>query len=391
MRHNILLAALFAVLVPASLTAQKYDFKDKIRLKTTGVEDQNVSGTCWCFSFTSFIETEMIRKGLSPINLSEMYIVRNCYVEKADRYVRDEGKSYFTDGGLFHDVAWAASEFGLMPQNDYKGIEYAANGHDHTELQSVLSDFLKSICKQKTVSSVWRNAYAGILDAYLGKVPEKFMCNGKTYTPKSFMSQVVQFEPSDYVSITSFTHHPFYSQFILEVPDNWMHGAYYNVPVDELESIVDNALTKGYSVIWGADVSEPGFSLSGGVMVVPETDLGKVTAEEAAALSYVDTDDEDEMNVYVATKPVTEKSITQQMRQAAFDSHETTDDHSMLIVGTATDSKGGDYYLVKNSWGEIGPYKGYQYASKNYFRYKTLDIMVHKDAIPQAIRQKLKL
>ena len=207
---------LLAILPTVVTVGQNYDFKDKIRLKTTDVEDQGRSGTCWCFSTTSFIEAEMMRKGLEPVNLSEMFIVYNCYVEKANQYVREEGKTNITAGGLFHDVTWAASQFGLAPESVYKGIKYNSAGHNHSELDTVAVAFLKTICSQKKLSNVWPNAFRGILNAYLGIKPQTFDYNGKKHTPKTFASEVVQFEPSDYVMLTSFTHHPFYTQFILE-------------------------------------------------------------------------------------------------------------------------------------------------------------------------------
>jgi bleomycin hydrolase len=257
-------------------------------------------------------------------------------------------------------------------------------------MDAVLTANVEAVLKNpnKKLSPVWHKGFNGLLDAYLGAVPEKFSYKGKDYTAKSF-SDMMGLNPDDYVELSSYTHHPFYSKFIIEIPDNWEMGEVYNLPVDELVAVIDNSVQNGYTVVWGADVSEKGFAWKSGVAVVPDKNVAEVAGMESAKWSKLSDSDKDKM-LYKFDRPYPEKKITQEMRQVEFDNYQTTDDHGMHLTGIAKDQLGNKYYLIKNSWGLDGsPYKGYFYASESYVRLKTMDIMVHKNAIPKDIRKKL--
>ncbi len=375
-----------------------YKFTDEIRLQTTSVKDQYASGTCWIFSGLSFFETEYIRKtGVKPEevpDLSEMYFVYKAYIDKAQRYIRMHGKTNFGPGGGFPDILYLTKHYGLIPEEYYKGLNYGFKKHRHGEMDKVLEGYITSLKdygenlrRGMHLSTAWLNGFKGILDAYLGVPPEKFQYKGKEYTPQSFATDFMQINPDDYVCITSYTHHPFYTKFPLEVPDNWLWADYYNVPIDDLMRIIDYALEHGYSVAWAADVSENGFSHKYGVAVVPDIEFADMTQTERDRWEKLPREEK-----YNLTKPGKEKSITQEMRQEQFDNYLTTDDHGMHIIGRAHDQNGTKYYIVKNSWGtDNNPYGGYIYASKAYVMLKTMDIMVHKDAIPKDIRKKLNI
>lgn len=388
---NIFYAAMSAALL-ASGTAvaqeqEGYEFTSVVDVPTTSVKDQHRSGTCWSFSAVSFLESEMMRMGKPSIDLSEMYIVNKCYEAKGDLAVRMHGKVNFAAGGAAHDVVWVMENFGLMPEEAYSGLNYGLDAHNHGEIDRVLEAFIKAVIgEERPLTTAWKPAYKAVIDAYLGAVPEKFTFEGKEYTASSFSKEVVGLNPADYVSLASFTHHPFYSKFILEVPDNWLWGEMYNVTIDELVEVTENALKNGYSVVWGADVSEPGFAYAKGVAVAPETKAESMEGTERARWEQLDRIGKAK---YGHDAPVKEIEVTQEMRQEAFDNYETTDDHGMHIVGIAKDQNGTTYYKVKNSWNTDNAYDGYLYASKAYFMYKTMDIMVHKDAIPSALKKKL--
>lgn len=359
-----------------------YEFSTIVNIPNTEVKDQGASGTCWSYSMLSFIESEMIHKGMQSVDLSEMFVVNMCYLDKAEYYVRMHGSFDFTEGGEAHDVICIMKKYGLVPNDVYSGLKKGSFTNNHKELKDSLSGYLKMIVKQEKLQLNWKQKYQSIVDSFLGVVPDSFIYNNKTYTPLSFASEVVNLNDSDYISITSFTHHPFYEQFILESPDNWMFGSYYNVTIDELEQIVDTALYKGYSVFWGADVSEDGFSQINGLMTMPNINAIKNNKSNIS----------DYQIVYSGfNKPIEQLNITQEMRQKAFDNYETTDDHGMHIVGLVKDQYDNLYYKVKNSWGVFGRYNGYFYVTKSYFRYKTVDILLNKNALPMAIREKLKL
>ncbi len=367
-----------------------FKFTDIISIKTTPVKDQNKSGTCWSFSGISFLEDEILNKTGKEVDLSEMFVVRNCYDAKANRLVRLQNSVPAAAGGSFEDVIYTWREYGMMPEEAYTGLQYGEDKHVHGELDEGLNGYIKAVAQlpNKRLSTSWRKAVNGILDAYLGEVPQTFTVDGKTYTPRSYADQL-GLDMNDYVPVTSWSHHPFYKTFILEVPDNWLYAQYYNVPLDEMKAIVDNSLAKGHSVAWAADVSEGGFKWRKGYAVLPkgkdEKDMEGTELSRWVQLSDKDRQDEK----YDINEPVEEETVTQESRQEGFDRQETTDDHGMVIVGTATDQKGNKYYKVKNSWDTNQVYNGYFYVSEPYFLAKTISLMVNKNTIPAETRKKL--
>jgi bleomycin hydrolase len=306
--------------------------------------------------------------------------------------VRLHGSLNFGAGGAFHDVMYVMQNYGLVPEDAYRGLNYGYHEHVHGEFDNVLKAYVDEVikCKDKKLSTAWMKGYDGILDAYLGELPQSFTFKNVSYTPQSFVQKLVGINPDDYIEIGSFTHHPFYSSFIIEIPDNWLWGSIYNVPMNDLTSIIQNALNNGYSVAWGADVSEKGFSYRNGVAIIPETDPKAYEGTERAKWEKASEKEREKM-LYSFDKPVKEKVITQEMRQQSFDNYETTDDHGMHIVGMVKDQNGNIFYKVKNSWNVDNPYKGYFYASEAFVLFKTMDIMIHKDALPKDVRKKLSL
>lgn len=370
-----------------------YQFTAIKEVPCTSVKDQYRSGTCWSFSGLGFLEAEMLRMGKPAVDLSEMFVVYHAYSDKAVKYVRLHGSLNFGAGGAFHDVTNAIKKYGIVPEEIYRGLNYGEEKHVHGELDRTLLDQVKVVVdnSNKKPTTVWHEAFNGILDTYLGKLPEKFNFEGKDYTPQSYAQEVVGLNMDDYVEVTSYTNHPFYTKFILEVPDNWSWDEVYNVPVNEMEEIIDNAINTGYTIAWAADVSEKGFSTSKkGVAVIPELNKADMSDAEIAKWEKMNEKEKNE-ELYKLTKPSTERTISQEMRQLDYDNYQTTDDHGMLIVGTAKDQIGNLYYKVKNSWGDYNDFDGYFYASKPYVQFKTMSIMVHKDAIPKNIRKKLNL
>lgn len=367
-------------------------FTDVKVVKTTPVKDQNKSGTCWCFSGLSFFEDEILRKTGKEMDLSEMFVVRHCYDDKADKYVRMYGALNFAQGGSALDVPYVWENYGIVPEEVYRGLNYGEDKHSHYEMADVLTGFVKTIVRKpnKRVSTAWRKGFNGVLDAYLGELPETFTYEGKTYTPKSF-AESLPIDLNDYVAVTSFTHHPFYKPFMLEVSDNWLAGQYYNVPMEEMKAIVDNAIDNGYTVNWAADVSEGGFKWNEGYANMPkEKDTADMDGTELSR--WVKLSDRDrEKEKYKNNGPVEEIVVTQQMRQDMFDRQETTDDHGMVIVGRAIDQNGNNFYKVKNSWDTNQKYDGFFYVSEPYFLAKTMDIYVNKEAVPVDILHKLNL
>ncbi len=359
---------------------ETYSFKDIIRLPVTSVKNQYRSGTCWSFSGLSFLEAELIRMGKGNVDLSEMFIVNHCYKDKAERYVRMHGHLNFGGGGAFHDVTYVLRNYGLVTEDTYKGLNYGTENHVHGEMDEVLKKYVKGITenKNKKITPVWKAGFDGIIDSYLGKIPKA--------SPNNFMG----LNADNYVELTSFSHHPFYSSFILEVPDNWLWSSVYNLPINEFEQTIDNALKKGYTVAWAADVSHKGFQYSKGVAVIPDTEIENLDGLEQGKWEKL-TKREKEAKIYGLSTIVKEKKITQEYRQEAFDNYLTTDDHGMLIIGTAKDQKGNDYYIIKNSWGISGKYDGYFYASKAFVIMQATNIMVNKESIPKNIRKKLNL
>ena len=370
-----------------------YIFEDEIALPATSVKDQYRTGTCWSFSALSFLESEMLRLGKSQVDLSEMFIVWHTYSEKAQKHVRVHGNLNFAAGGAFHDVTNTIKEYGIVPESVYDGLNYGEEKHVHSEMDRVLKQHVAAVVENRNrkLSTVWHEPIESTLNSYLGDLPNKFEYEGKQYTPQSFASDYVGLNMDDYVEITSYTHHPFYSKFILEVPDNWSWDEVYNVPLNELEEIMDYSLKNGFTVAWAADVSEKGFASSNkGVAVLPASPSEDMTDAEITRWETLSQKEKDK-ELYKLEKPVPELQVTQEMRQAAFDNYQTTDDHGMHIIGTAQNQNGNTFYKVKNSWGDYNKYNGYFYVSKPYVNYKTMCIMVHKDGIPQSIREKLEL
>lgn len=368
-----------------------YEFTTIKEVKYSTVKNQYRSGTCWSFSALGFVEAELLRMGKGDFDLSEMFVVRKVYEDKAVKHVRMNGHFNFGGGGALNDVIDVIKKYGIVPEDVYAGLKYGEEKHVHGELDEVLTKFVEGIIENKNrkLTPVWLDAYKGILDAYLGEEPNEFTYNEKSYTPRSFADEVLAFNPDDYVLFTSYTHHPFYKSFILEVPDNWSWAGLYNVPVEDLIKIMDNSVNMGFTVSWASDVSDKGFSWSNGVAIVPTKKVEELDGLEKDKWEKL-TKKEQQKMLYSFDEPGDEKEITQEMRQEAFDNYETTDDHAMLIVGTAKDQKGNEYYKVKNSWGTEGHvYNGFFYASKPFVKYKTMSIMVHKDVVPKEIAKKL--
>ncbi len=370
---TLVILVVFALMVPsarAQQEAEDYRFQEVVRLQTTSVKDQDHSGTCWCYATLSFLETELLRMDQPAHNLSEMYLVRHAYMQKAKDYVRFHGENNFSQGGQAHDVTVEWIQHGIVPQDVYPGLEYGTQDHKHGELATVMGGYLESVVEdtRKPLTPAWDEGFARILDSYFGEVPTEFEYQGKTYTPQSF-AESLEIQPNDYVELTSFSHHPWYKAFDLEVPDNWAHKPYYNLPLDELVEVIDHSLEQGYSVVWDGDVSSDGFSHTNGIAVVPANE-----------------------NSNYKQHPVREKQINQQMRQQQFNRQIMTDDHLMHLTGIARDQKNTRYYLTKNSWNtDSNAFGGFLYMSKPFIRLNTVAIMVHKDAIPDDIAGQLNL
>lgn len=378
MQYRVLVTAF--LLVSTGLFAQDVvpdeaagRFTAVVDLAETPIQNQHRTGTCWSFSTASFFESEMIRQGLEPVNLSEMYIVRHVYLDKVDNYIRRQGKAQLGEGGLSHDLLQAFARHGIMPEDAYTGLPAGASMHNHGELESAIRALASLYADTEETSPYWHKAIEAILDVYLGELPDTFYWQGSNYTPQTFAEKVVPLNPADYIEISSFSHHPFYTPFVLEVPDNYSNGIYYNVPLEDLMAITYHALKNGFSIAWDGDVSESGFVAREGLAVLPANQRGA----EASSLDNLDG--------------LRELEVDQQLRQQAFDRKETTDDHLMHITGLVEDPHGNQYFTVKNSWGAIGPFDGFLYMSDAYYRMKTVGIMVHRDAIPRSIATKLGL
>ncbi len=337
---------------------KEYQFTVESSLECTDIKSQDQTGTCWSFATASFLESELIRQGKGKHNLSEMFIVKNIYEDKAKNYLLRQGKANFGEGALAHDFINAAKSNGLVPEEVFSGLIDGQEKHNHGEMSSVLQGMLDSLVKRRRIGQYWDDAYSAVLDTYMGASPVEFSYQGQTFTPVSF-AQHLGFNADDYLSFTSYTHHPFNESFVLEIPDNFSNGSFQNVPIDRLVEIIDQAVEKGFTVAWDGDVSERGFSRSKGIAILPK----KANRPDAF------------------TVPGEELVIDQEMRQQTLETFSTTDDHLMHLVGTAKDQNGTKYYIIKNSWGESGPYKGYLYMSEAYLRLKTVAILVHKDAV----------
>lgn len=371
MKKNFITIALLSFVF--SVSAQKYEFQTSKNIDTEPIISQGITGTCWSFSSTSFLEAEIIRITGKRINLSEMYNVRQTYPKKAWNYVMRQGKAQFGEGGLNHDVINSAKSAGIVPQSIYSGLIDSNTNYDHSkmaaELEALLTKYANPAVK---LDPKWKAEVNTVLDQYMGKEVTEFTFEGKKYTPKSFL-EMTKLKLDDYVTITSFTNEPFYKTFILDIPDNFSNGSFYNLPLDEFVSNIDNALDKGYTLALDADVSEKTFSSKYGIAVVPE-------------------DEQDEK--IILTEIRTEKKITPEFRQQEFENFNTTDDHLMHIVGKVKDQKGTTYYKVKNSWGTDARYIGHEgfiYMSIPYLKLKAISVLVHKDALLNKTKKELSL
>ena len=387
-----------ALLVSSTTFAQKKKKKEEVKQyeftlvnenPTTSVKDQNRSGTCWAYWGISFIESEILKAGKGEFDLSEMWIVRNAYMEKAERYIRFHGAATFAEGGAFQDIPYIIKKYGIVPEEVYRGLNYGTELPDFSSVSPALESFVKALATSKQVTPNWKDALNALLDSYFGPVPEKFTYKGKEYTPKSFAASL-GLDFNDYIEIGSFTHHPFYEPFMLEVQDNWLHADIYNVKLDELIEIMDKAIMDGYTIGWGSDVSEKGFSWKNGVAIVPDEDKKDLSGTEKEKWEKL-TPAEKAAAAYSFDGTAKEKAITQQMRQEGFDNFTTTDDHGMHIVGIYKDANGNKFYKVKNSWGDSGKYNGYFYASEAFVKYKTIDIQINKNALSAEMKAKLKI
>ena len=373
----------------ATADSEGFQFTDIKILPHTPVKDQNKSGTCWCFAGCSLMESDVLRKGGEELDLSEMYYVRQNYIDKAKKYMRMDGKINFAQGGSFGDVNETAKIYGAIPEEVYQGLNYGEDKHSHYEMADALKGYLDGILGGKRkLSDAWLSGFTAILDAYLGPVPEEFTYKGQTYTPQSF-AEAYGIAPEEFINITSFTHHPFYTSFPIEVADNWRWNYSYNIPLDEFKQLVDYALDHGYTIGWSADVSEPTFKWKDGIAVLPaEKTVADMTDAEVAKWTHLSNKERQEL-ANETKGPVKERTITQESRQKGFDNHETTDDHAMEIVGIAKDQKGNRYYKVKNSWDTNQIYDGYLYVSEPYFMEKTLNVQLNRNAIPEDLQKKL--
>lgn len=353
----------------------------------TSVKNQNRSSTCWSFSSLGFIESELLRTNKGEYDLAEMYVVHHTMLDRAERYVRLHGDNSFSPGGSFSDVMYCLTNYGIVPQEAMPGIMYGDTLPVHNELDAVAEAYVNAIAKGnwKKLTPVWKQGLSAIYDTYLGTCPENFNYNGKNYTPKSF-AESLGINVDDYISLTSYTHHSYYQMFALEIQDNWRGAESYNLPLDELMQVIENAIKQGYTIAWGADVSEIGFTRNG-IGVMPDAEHGaELTGSDMARWTGLSKEDKRKELTY---QPLPEMKITPEMRQLAFDNWETTDDHGMLIFGIAKDQNGKTYYMVKNSWGTNNQYKGIWYISEAFMAYKTINILVHKDAIPKTIVKKI--
>jgi aminopeptidase C len=387
---KLLLIALILGLYSYSVMAQEnsFVFTTVKENPITSVKNQNRSSTCWSFSSIGFLESELLRKGKGEYDLSEMFVVHHTMIDRAELYVRLHGDHSFSAGGVFNDALYCLKNYGIVPQEAMQGIMYGEALPVHNELDAVAKAYVNAIAKGslRKLTPVWKQGLSAIYDTYLGKYPENFTYKGKAYTPLSFANSL-GLNSDDYVSLTSFTHHPFYSEFAIEIPDNWRSSNSWNLPVDELITVIDNAIEKGFTVAWASDVSEQGYTRNG-TAVVP--DLVRADLIGSDMVHWTGMSPEERVRE-LTTKPGSEQEITQEIRQTAFDNWETTDDHGMLIYGIAKDQTGKDYYIVKNSWGTESKYQGIWYASKAFVKYKTINILVHKDAIPKNIAKKIHL
>lgn len=381
-----------ALLLSAFSTfAQGYQFTEVVTVPATPVKNQAATGTCWCFATTSFMESELLRMGKGEYDLSEMFIVRQKYMNQLqDNYLR-RGEGNIGQGSLSHTFKNAYRQVGIVPEEVYKGINYDSERHNHSEMVQYMEAIANVAVKNKKRSPEYDKLIRNLFDTYLGELPAKFTYKGKEYTPKSF-AESLGLNMDDYIELTSFIHHPYYVKFDVEVPDNWEHQLMYNLPLDEMIETVDYALNNGFTVCWDGDVSEKGFSFKNGVAINPEVKkVEDLSNTDRARFEKMDEKERLE-EVYKFEQPYPEVKVTPEVRQEGFEAFVTTDDHLMHLTGIAKDQNGTKYYITKNSWGtDRNKFGGYLNMSESFVRAKTIYVMVHKDAIPKAIKTKLGL
>lgn len=368
---------------------QGYIFTTVKANPVTEVKNQNETGTCWCFATISFLESEAIKKGAPEnLDLSEMFVVSKSYTERAIKYIRLDGSLKFDAGSDVGDVLEVLESDGLVPNSVMPGLNYGSEEHIHWELTEVLKGYLQAVVANpnKKLSTAWLNGFNNILKAYLGEMPQKFTVDGKEYTPKSY-AESLGLNKDEFISFTSFTHHPFYEKMVIDVPDNWRWTQSYNIPLDEMLEVMDYAIENGYTVGWVSDMSEKSW---GDVATVPDVEANEKAGSDEARWIGISKAEKDAI-LYNRNSPGPEKQINQEIRQIAYDNKQTTDDHAMHVYGIAKDQNGTKYYMVKNSWGNKGPYNGHNYASESYVRYKTMNILVNRAAVPAHILKKLGL
>ena len=366
-----------AALQQAKAAEDRKNDTNFVALKTiaaTPVKSQDITGTCWCFSTTSLLESQCLAQNLGELDLSEMFAVRNTYIEKAKNYVLRQAHAQFSEGGLGHDLINAVAKYGAMPESAYSGLVHGKTQHNHGALQTNLKTFLDNYIAGKVKTDNWLTVYTAILDSALGAPPEKFAYNGKQYTAKSFAEEALKFNANDYVYITSFTHHPYYAPFVIEVPDNFSNGAYYNLPLNEMIQLTKDAVNNGYSVMWDADVSNDGFQQKMGTAV----NFSNLPAGAAKKGDLV-------------TGEGKEGKWDAAIRQQLFENLTTQDDHLMHITGLEKSKSGNTFFSVKNSWGDVGPRHGYINVSEGYFAINTISLVVPKAAINKKLLEKLKI
>ena len=359
--------------------------------KITSIKNQSRSGTCWDYSTLSFLEAEILKKTGKTYDLCEAFVANKTYFDRAVQVVRMHGDCQFAQGGSAYDPIYCLKHYGICPEEamPLPGTLYGDSLNNFNEFFDVMTPYVLSVAKSKTdkLSSQWKVALQGIIDAYLGKCPEKFTYQGKSYTPMSF-AQSLEINPDDYESFTSYTHHPFWTAFAVEVQDNWRNPLSWNLPLDDMMRIIDNAVMNGYTVAWGGDVSEPGFTRDGLAYSIDAKKAQSLSGSDMAHwLKLTKTEKKNVLDSLGCKVP--EVTPTQKLRQERFDNWELTDDHGMLIYGIAKDQNGKEYYMVKNSWGETGDYKGIWYMTKNYIANNTMDFIVNKNAVPKDICKKL--
>ncbi len=388
---------MISMLLAMPVQAQKeekpvYQITDDVEVPHTIVQNQAKSGTCWCFAGTGFAEAEILRKYDVKVNLSEMFSVRWAYTKKFDRFVQLHSATNLSCGGEVFDVLYAINDAGMITDEAYSGLVIGDDKHNHSEIQKVIEGYAKIVTQKsngRILYETYPKALNGILDAYLGEVPEEFEYNGVKYTPKSFAEKYA-LNINEYVQFASFSDKEMYKPFLVMIPDNWTYTPTYNMGFDEMMTEVDNALNNGYTVGWAQDVSDKGFSRKAGVAIVPETDVNKIRESNPKAFKKM-TDEEIAEKIYSFEYVMPEQEVTEEMHQRAYNDWSTGDDHSMLIVGIAHDQNGTKYYKVKNSWGETGPYKGYWYCSEQFVRLHTVFFTVNKAAFSDSMKNNLSI